>query len=236
MSKRIRHSAIISILAALVSGCTTSAVDSEFPVPVVDKLPIKVAVYFDESFSNFAYREQAVGEKSWVIMIGSANVEMMRRAFQGMFRETVELPDVPDLKFPVDQVDAVIAPEVESFEIRTPQPPQYTPDGTQLLRGVDETTDRFTVWITYRMKMYDSQGRPIASWPIRAYGQTPEGVMDMFGPDEALARATTIAMRDAGAYLSIYFEDEPSVREWIREEGIENRPPPRKRGKAIRAR
>ncbi|MGB5544915.1 MAG: hypothetical protein WBO15_16070, partial [Gammaproteobacteria bacterium] len=80
MSKRIRHSAIISILAALVSGCTTSAVDSEFPVPVVDKLPIKVAVYFDESFSNFAYREQAAGEKSWVIMIGSANVEMMRRA------------------------------------------------------------------------------------------------------------------------------------------------------------
>jgi len=233
---RLRYCAIIAILLATLAACTTSAVDSEFPVPVVDKLPIKVAVYFDQAFSNYAYREQSPGEKSWVIMIGSANVEMMRRIFQGMFQETVELPELPGLKFPVEQVDAVIAPEVESFEVRTPQPPQYNPDGTQLLRGIDESTDRFTVWITYRMTLYDDQGRQIASWPVRAYGQTPEGVMDMFGPDEALARATTIAMRDAGAYLSIYFEDEPRIREWMREEGVSNRPTPRKPGKAIRAR
>lgn len=233
----LRPHLILGLLAVISSGCTTSAVESEFPVPVVDKLPLRVAVHFDESFSNYAYREQAAGEPSWVIMMGSANVSMFRRVFQGMFDQTIELPEIAPLKFPVADVDAVIVPAVETFELRVPQQPPVNPDGTPPgLEGVNLSTDYFTVWITYRMTMYDNQGREIASWPVRAYGQTPSGVMDMFGPDEALARTTTVAMRDAGAYLSIYFEDEPRIREWLREEGWLNRSRPSRRGGAMRAR
>ena len=229
---------LLGLLAVLSSGCTTSAVESDFPVPVVDKLPLRVAVHFDQEFSNFAYREATQGEPSWVIMMGSANVSMFRRVFQGMFDETVELPEIVPLKFPVKNVDAVLVPAVESFELRVPQQARGNPDGSPRgLEGVNVSTDYFTVWITYRMTMYDNQGREVASWPIRAYGQTPGGVMDMFGPDEALARTTTVAMRDAGAYLSIHFEDEPKVREWLREEGwLDRKNTPRRRSGAMRAR
>jgi hypothetical protein len=40
----------------------------------------------------------------------------------------------------------------------------------------------------------------------------------LFGADDSLADATTMAMRDAGAYVSLYFDDEPRIREWLREE------------------
>jgi len=233
----LKRRVTLLLLILMVSGCTTSTVESDFPIPVVDKLPLRVAVHYDETFSNYAYREESTGEPSWVIMLGSANVAMFRRVFKGMFDETVELPEIVPLKFPVDNVDAVLVPAVESFELRVPQQPPATPEGMPRgLEGVSETTDYFTVWITYRMTMYDSQGREIASWPVRAYGQTPSGVMDMFGPDEALARTTTVAMRDAGAYLSIYFEDEPRIREWLRESGWNNRSRPHRRGGAMRAR
>jgi hypothetical protein len=104
---------------------------------------------------------------------------------------------------PVGGVDAIIAPELESYEFAIP---------------TEWGTENFTVWITYRMNMYRPDGSLIASWPVRAYG---ESRFQFFNKDESLAHATTMAIRDAGAYVALYFSEEPKVREWLREEAAQ---------------
>ena len=39
-----------------------------------------------------------------------------------------------------------------------------------------------------------------------------------------------MAMRDAGAYMTLYFKDEPKIREWLREEADMQASEVRRRG------
>ncbi len=135
--------------------------------------------------------------------MGSANTTMFDKVLGGMFDGAVALDGTGPPTVEVDGVDAIIEPELESYEFAIP---------------TEWGTSNFTVWITYRMNMYRPDGSLIASWPVRAYG---ESRFQFFNKDESLADATTMAIRDAGAYLSLYFQDEPKVREWLREEAAQ---------------
>jgi len=191
------------VAAALLSiyGCTTTGtVDSDFPDPVVNKIPLKVGLRYSPEFREYIYRDQIPGEPGWVVIMGSANTTMFDNVVGGMFEETMALDGSGPPTDNVADVDAIIEPELESYEFAIP---------------TEWGTSNFTVWITYRMKMYRPDGTLIASWPVRAYG---ESRFQFFNKDESLADATTMAIRDAGAYLSLYFDEEPRIREWLREE------------------
>jgi hypothetical protein len=135
--------------------------------------------------------------------MGSANTMMFDKVLGGMFEESVQLEGSGPPGKTVAAVDVIIEPEVESYEFAIPS---------------EWGTENFTVWITYRMNMYRPDGSLIASWPVRAYG---ESRFEFFNKDESLADATTMAIRDAGAYVALYFADEPQVREWLREEAAQ---------------
>lgn len=135
--------------------------------------------------------------------MGSANTTMFDKVLGGMFEESVSLDGSGPPTVPVGGVDAIIEPELESYEFAIP---------------TEWGTENFTVWITYRMNMYRPDGSLIASWPVRAYG---ESRFKFFNKDESLADATTMAIRDAGAYVALYFSEEPQVREWLREEAAQ---------------
>ena len=191
------------VAAALLGlyGCTTTGtVDSDFPDPVVNKIPLKVGLRYSPEFREYIYRDQIPGEPGWVVIMGSANTTMFDNVVGGMFEETMALDGSGPPTDNVADVDAIIEPELESYEFAIP---------------TEWGTSNFTVWITYRMKMYRPDGTLIASWPVRAYG---ESRFQFFNKDESLADATTMAIRDAGAYLSLYFDEEPRIREWLREE------------------
>ena len=240
-----------ALAGALMSACTTTApVKGEFPAPLVGKLPMRIGVAYSEEFRNYVYNQQAPGERGWIVLLGDANVALFDQVFSSMFTEVVsvqrdegpdqETPNIsPGLAAPgggnvgvkspgvqassirraraavrgqssLAGIDAVIEPVVESYEFAIP---------------TDWNTNSYTVWITYRMNMYDAGGRLVASWPVRAYGQSRH---QAFNADESLADATRMALRDAGAYLSVYFKDEPAVREWLREQGINPTAGPRR--------
>lgn len=232
-----------ALAAGLVAACTTTApVKGEFPAPLVSRLPLTVGVNYSEGLRNYVYTQEAPGERSWVVLLGDANIALFDQVFSSMFAEVVPVQPDPDpgsakpnvspglaapgtrdvgVKSPGVQaaglrrarsvvrsggsslagVDVIIQPELESYEFSIP---------------TDWNTNSYTVWITYRMNMYEPGGRLIASWPVRAYGQSRH---QAFNADESLADATEMAMRDAGAYLSVYFREEPKVREWLRERG-----------------
>jgi hypothetical protein len=188
-----------------LAACTATApIPGQFPKPVVEPLPLRVGIRYSDEFKNYVFRQRIRGEQGWVVMMGSANEAMFDQVLAGMFRETVDMDDPEVRPSAKRNLDAYIEPEVESFEFAAP---------------MDWDTDVFTVWITYRLNVYDADSRLVASWPVRAYGQSRHNVYNFLSADDALAEATTVAMRDAGAYVAIYFEDEPRIREWLREEG-----------------
>jgi len=194
----------------LLAGCSTTApVPDVFPAPVMTSLPITAGVRYTDEFRNYSYTEAIPGEHKWVVMMGSANVAMFNSVLNSVFKETVPLDGTESPRALSRRVDVVIQPEVESYEFSSP---------------ADWDTHNFTVWITYRVNVLTPEGDLIMSWPVRAYGESRHR---LFNADESLAEATTMAMRDAGAFVSLHFDDEPQIREWLREEANRMRSGPR---------
>jgi hypothetical protein len=205
-NRYVIRSATVSFALMALAACTTTApVENDFPVPVMNSMPLTVGVQYGEEFSSFEFREEIPGQQHWIVQMGPANVGLFDNVFGAMFSETVQIPndgsiEQGDLGVPRRRLDAIIRPEIETYEFAIPG---------------DWGSNTFTVWITYRMKMYRPDGSLIASWPVRSYG---ESLHQWFNSDDSLSEATTMAMRDAGAYLTLYFKDEPKIREWLREE------------------
>jgi hypothetical protein len=205
-NRYVIRSATVSFALMALAACTTTApVENDFPVPVMNSMPLTVGVQYGEEFSTFEFREEIPGQQHWIVQMGPANVGLFDNVFGAMFSETVQIPndgniEQGDLGVPRRRLDAIIRPEIETYEFAIPS---------------DWGSNTFTVWITYRMKMYRPDGSLIASWPVRSYG---ESLHQWFNSDDSLSEATTMAMRDAGAYLTLYFKDEPKIREWLREE------------------
>lgn len=196
--------AAVAAVAVFAAACTTTApVDSDFPDPVISSIPLRVGLQYSDDFRNYVYSDRMPGEPGWVVIMGSANTTMFDKVLGGMFEESIALDGTGPPRGTVDAVDLIIEPELESYEFAIPS---------------EWGTDNFTVWITYRMNLYRPDGSLIASWPVRAYG---ESRFQFFNKDESLADATTMAIRDAGAYVALYFEEEPRIKEWLREEAAD---------------
>ncbi len=211
--RHVTRAAALAISLGLAACSTTAPVPDLFPSPVVNDLGLTAGIRYTEEFSNYTYTEAIPGEHKWIVTMGSANVAMFNSVFSSIFAETVPLDGTESPRALGRRVDLVVQPEVESYEFATP---------------ADWDTHSFTVWITYRIKVMTPEGNLITSWPVRAYGASRH---KLFGADESLADATTMAMRDAGAYVSLYFDDEPRIREWMREEAARLKMKSRRPGK-----
>jgi hypothetical protein len=207
---------------AVLAGCAAHApVGTEFPRALVDPLPLRMGVEFTEELKTYEHVETIPGDREWIVTLGPANRAMFARLFDAMFEETVvrepggedaqagdadsvdAAGGTPETTDP--PVDAILVPTIESYEFANP---------------LEADDDHTTVWITYRIRLTDPEGRLIAEFPVRAYGRSPYGFM---GGEESLIDATHMAMRDAGAYIALHFADEPRIREWLRETGkLEN--------------
>lgn len=203
----------------LAGGCSTTApIPDNFPDPVVSPIQMSVGVRYTDEFRSYTYTEAAPGEHKWVVTMGDANVAMFESVLGSMFAETVQLDGTESPRALSRRVDLVIQPEVESYEFAIP---------------TDWGTNAFTVWITYRVNVLTPEGDLVVSWPVRAYGQSRYKV---FNADDSLADATTMALRDAGAFVTLNFEDEPRIREWLREEAASQKRPDTSRHGVIKKR
>ena len=60
-------SCILVVMVVSLSGCTTNVtVDGTVPTPLVTKMPVKIAIYYDDSFKNFIHSETLREEGKWV--------------------------------------------------------------------------------------------------------------------------------------------------------------------------
>ncbi len=187
-----------SVLAAvlLAAGCSSEViVESHFPSPLIEPLPVNVGVIFDQELYNYIYTEDIPDESTWTIALGDANVAMLDPLFKKMFRETRKVEALPV----VDAgLDGVLWPRLEKFEFDVPTGEH----------------DKFVeVWMQYQIRLYQPNGDTIVDWPVSGYGKAELGR----SREDAVQRAAIVAMREVGANISTKFAQQPQVSEWLGE-------------------
>ena len=79
---------------------------------------------------------------------------------------------------------------LESFEFLTPQ---------------IASNDKYSVWIKYKINIFDQKKDLIQNWSITGYGEQLTG---SFEGNDAILNAINIALRDVGANLTIKLEND----------------------------
>ncbi len=188
--------------AALASVCVTACsssvlVRADFPAPLVETLPVRVGLLFDEALTSYEYFEKIPQQATWTIYLGAANEFMLGGLFETMFLETRAVSEVPLTSTDLYRLDGVLRPELEIFEFEVP---------------IGQRDEFVEVWMQYRLKLYEPGGALVTEWPVSGYGKAELGKKE-----EALQQATIVAMREVGATISTQFAQQAEVGYWLQE-------------------
>jgi len=192
---RLRLLAVVAV--ACLAGCGGSQVivESTFPKPLVEPLPVSMGVIIPDELYNFIYTEDIPDQSLWTIALGDANVAMLAPLFEGMFEQTRDIDSLA-LAANDSTLDGVIEPKLEKFEFDVPQGER----------------DKFVeVWLQYAITVYDPSGATIIEWPVSGYGKS-ELARDA---EDAVQRAAVVAMREAGATIATKFSEQPQIKVWL---------------------
>ena len=183
-------------VGALLAGCSSSVfVESNFPTPLIEPLPVRMGVILDEELYNFVYVEDIPDQSTWTITLGDANVAMLEPLFETMFAETRPVTGMPVVG---TDLDGVLRPILEKFEFDVP---------------IGERDEFVEVWMQYTLTLYEPDGELVAEWPVSGYGKSE---LER-NREDAVQRAAIVAMREVGATISTKFAVQPQVSYWLGE-------------------
>ena len=85
-SNTIKAVLILVFLTAL-DGCSSHVTvnDLLIPDPVVEKIPLSVAVRFPDVFEHFVHEEQVIDKQKWTVDLGRSNALLFTKLFGAMF-------------------------------------------------------------------------------------------------------------------------------------------------------
>lgn len=183
------------ITTALLSACAQSVVvNTDFPEPLVEPLPLTVGVHYDPALTEYVYTEELPGDGTWSFTLGEVNSKLFDGAFAALFENTIAVEDTGGTGDPYDSLNAVIEPTLEAFEFSLPR---------------QSRSEQYSVWIRYRLNVYKPDGTLITGWPVSAYGQSDSQI---FGKSKSMEQATINALRDAFASIVIGFPKQPGIK------------------------
>jgi len=178
------------LLLPLAAGCDQAlTVPNTFPEPLVEPLPLDVALYLSDEFVNYRYRESVAGDAKWDIDIGKANVALFESVSRRLFRSATRVSSRPEGAAAAG-FNAIIEPSVVAFEFSLPS---------------QSATEQYSVWIRYSVKVFRPDGELLTAWNISAYGESGSTLLR---PARSMQEATILALRDAAATLTVGFVNE----------------------------
>ena len=184
-------------LSLAACGVNNVVIEGDFPTPNINKLPLSVAVYYDEALTEFAYIEYSeTGNEEYNIASGQSHVDLFNAVLPAMFDDVVVVGTIEEAE--ALGVDAVFAPIIEEFQLALPAK-------TKL--------DVYEVWIKYNMRLMTPEGGYIADWVLTSYGKTP--TESMRSAENAINEAAIVALRDLASSFSLSFTQVPEVRDWL---------------------
>lgn len=196
--KLFRLAIIVTTIVAL-TGCggASVTVPVNFPVPLVEKLPLNMGVYLNPELLSYVHDEKLESSGSWSINLGVAQRPMFASLVTGMFGG---LEFVSDPEAPASNIDAVLVPNIEEVQFAIPS---------------QTRSDYYEVWIRYQFKLYSGDGDLLADWPLTAYGKANQRNYGMQTDQPGLQAAALAACRDAMAFFTIQFHAVPQIKDWL---------------------
>lgn len=198
-----------SVLATLIllSSCTSTRnleLETTFPVPLMDKMSVRLGVHLDEEILSYVYHEEIEKKGEWNVELGSVQTELFDNLARGLF-EAHALVDgnrAPSL-------DGVLKPSIVDLQFSLP---------------TQTRSNFYEVWIRYNFELYDSNGNRIGDWPLPAYGKASK--KDFGSASAGVEAAAIAACRDAMAFFALNFGKVPTVRQWLADGKPQQPPPP----------
>lgn len=207
-----------ALLLTLLAACapTKFETQADIPQPLIEKIPVVIGVHMPLEFTAKVYEEKREGGGEYSIGLGKAQSAGFMRILNAMFKRVVSVASPPDAAATDPEIRGVLEPVLEDYAFVTP---------------ADSGTPTYAASLRYTIRLYSPQGELAESWSFTGYGAQPASQFPGKG-DEALAAATRLAMRDAGAKLAAEFREQaiargllPSVQTGAPQE-VELPPPP----------
>ena len=194
--------AIAALCLVLLSGCTATRLTTEaqLPPPLIEKLPMRVGIYYSKEFKEYVHRETR-GTIEYEINLGPAHVTNIDWLLNAMFTDVVQVEDPAKIADSNPPFVFVLEPKFEEYSFLTPK---------------DVAGEAFIVTIRYLLALYDGGGARVDSFTLTGYGREKARAM---ASKEPLAVATQRAMRDAGAKVAVELTEQESVRLLMRSAG-----------------
>lgn len=193
--------AFLLTIAFLLSACDQSLTletKTDVPTPLMTKLPLKMGIYYADTFRNYTYEENSEDRPNWAIKSGASQVELFDQVLPSMFQNVSHVDNIAGN--PDSTIDGILAPEVEEMQFALPN---------------ETKSDLYEVWIKYKVKLFNPNGDVVADWPVTGYGKSSTEFLK--SRDKGLQSAINSAFRDAGAKLSLNFTRVPPIRQWLAE-------------------
>lgn len=182
------------LLVPLAAGCDQAlTIPNTFPEPLVEPLPLDVALHFTDEFTRYRYQETMPGEAQWDIDLGKANVALFESVSRRLFRSATRVATRPT-GADAAGFNVIIEPSVAAFEFSLPS---------------QSATEQYSVWIRYTVKVFRPDGELLTAWNISAYGESGSTLLR---PARSMEQATMLALRDAAATLTVDFLKEARAR------------------------
>ena len=189
----------VMFILGLVTACGVSnvVIDGNFPTPNVNKMPLSVAVLYDDALREFAYMEYSeTGREEINIESGISHIRLFDAVLPAMFDRVINVNSMDDAA--AQNVDAVFAPAIEEFQLALP---------------AKTKKDVYEVWIKYNMRLVTTEGDYIADWVLTSYGKTPTETFRSV--QDGINEAAVVALRDLASSFSLSFSQVPEVRDWL---------------------
>ena len=189
------------LLLAFLASCSSKniLVEGSLPVPMVKKIPAAVGIYYSEEFVSFRYKEISPEIGNWDIDFGGQNARFFRLLFDSMFEKTENIDRRDISNENSGGFDGFLIPKIKKYGFLTP-----------FVSGLGF----YSASIEYELSLYDSDASVILTWKVVGYGKNEGGV---FGKEEAIERATLLAIRDAGAKIAIELGKRAEIESWLKD-------------------
>ena len=167
--------------------------DSEFPVPQVERLQIDVGIIFSEELADYTYAEEIDGLGQLNIKLGKTPFDLLKSLGAGVFSDYQMVTSVAR----DDGYDGYLQAQISGFQIATPR---------------QTRTDYYEVWMRFNFVFLDPGGNAISEWVLPSYGKANEA--DYRTKERALEAAARSACRDAMAVFSLRASSNSNVLQW----------------------
>lgn len=180
-------------LIIFVSGCTSQSITISTSIPpplVISNSDLRVVSFFNNNVNNYQFKSEVLEktDNSWEINFQDTQKNIFTIILNSFF-DNNNISDNFD-NISDTSADLIIGFNLESFELLTPQ---------------IASNDKYSIWIKYKINIYDQKKDLIQNWSITGYGEQLTGA---FKGNDAILNAISLALRDVGANLTIKLEND----------------------------